>query len=178
MIVFRNADSRFPFVWESHDQPSARWHGEGEGPAQYFADTPDGAWAELIRHEEIRDRDDLATITRAIWAAEISDTEDASEPSLPEEILLGGLETHSTCQVESGRLREGGATRIIAPSAALLPGEARGWGVDEGLIPAPLRDGRTIVLFGRRPEIVAWQAVFEGRPSADLLPKVRHLQER
>ena len=55
MIVFRQADPRYPFLWSDPAQPAARWHGEAEGPAHYFADTPDGAWAELLRHEEITD---------------------------------------------------------------------------------------------------------------------------
>ena len=52
MIVFRQADPRYPFLWSDVSQPAARWHAVGEGPAHYFADTPDGAWAELLRHEE------------------------------------------------------------------------------------------------------------------------------
>ena len=52
MIVFRQADPRYPFLWESPDQPAGRWHGPGEGPAHYFSDTPVGAWAELLRHED------------------------------------------------------------------------------------------------------------------------------
>lgn len=50
MIVFRHADPRFPFLWEIAEQSAARWHGDHEGPAHYFADTPDGAWAEFLRH--------------------------------------------------------------------------------------------------------------------------------
>ena len=46
----RRADPRFPFLWESSAQPAGRWHGSGEGPCHYFADTPYGAWAELLRH--------------------------------------------------------------------------------------------------------------------------------
>jgi hypothetical protein len=53
MIVYRHADARFPFLWEGASQPPARWHGPGEGPVQYFADTPDGARAEFLRHEGI-----------------------------------------------------------------------------------------------------------------------------
>jgi hypothetical protein len=34
-------------------QPPMRWHGPGEGPVQYLSDTPTGAWAELLRHEEV-----------------------------------------------------------------------------------------------------------------------------
>jgi hypothetical protein len=41
MIVYRNADPRFPFLCENADQPAARWLGAGEGPVQYFADTPE-----------------------------------------------------------------------------------------------------------------------------------------
>ena len=82
MIVFRHADPRLPFLWEDARQPPGRWHGGGEGPAHYFSDTPDGAWAELLRHEEIRDPADLATLRRAIWAVEIPDEEQAAAPGL------------------------------------------------------------------------------------------------
>src|SRR5436190_1844945 len=81
MIAFRHADPRFPFLWESAAQPAARWHDDGDGPVQYFADTPNGAWADFLRHEAIVDPDDLATIQRAIWAVEIPD-ETSSRPRL------------------------------------------------------------------------------------------------
>ena len=64
MILFRHADPRFPFLWETASQPAGRWHAPGEGPVHYLADTPDGAWAEFLRHEEIRDPEDLAGIRR------------------------------------------------------------------------------------------------------------------
>ena len=73
MIVFRQTDRRYPFAWESSAQPAGRWHGEGEGPAHYFADTPGGAWAEFIRHEEIRDAEDLVTVRRTLWAVELDE---------------------------------------------------------------------------------------------------------
>ncbi|MEE3851360.1 hypothetical protein VZC37_13525 [Gordonia sp. LSe1-13] len=75
MIVFRNYDPRFPFLWELNTQPGARWHAHGDGPVQYFADTPAGAWAEFIRHEEITDPDDLAGIQRAICAIDIDESD-------------------------------------------------------------------------------------------------------
>ena len=71
MIAFRHCDRRWPFLWESAVQPQARWHGEGEGPVQYLADTPDGAWAEFLRHEEITDEADLAGVSRALWAVSV-----------------------------------------------------------------------------------------------------------
>ena len=36
------------------------------------------------------------------------------------------------------------------------------------------RDGRVIALFGPRADLIGWEAVHEGRPSARLLGRVRH----
>ncbi len=173
MIVFRHADPSFPFLWEDTSQPPARWHDVGDGPVQYFSDTPDGAWAEFLRHEEIKDPADLPTVRRAIWAVELPDGP-AEYPSLPSSILLGGTTTYSACQGEARRLRGLGANRLEAPSAALLAGGAAGHRVDGGLRPATPRDGKVIVLFGRRPDLTGWAAASEGRPRHDLLPHVRH----
>ncbi len=177
MIVFRHADARFPFLWEHADQPAARWHGAGEGPVQYLTDTPDGAWAEFVRHEEIRDPADLPTVRRAIWAVEISDREAGDEPSLPAAILLGGLDSYPRCQAEARRLRDGGATRLAAPSAALVRGGARGWRVHGGQVPGADRDGRVTVLFGARPQLTGWQVAAGGRPEPTLLERVSHFDQ-
>lgn len=77
MILFRHADPRLPFLWERAEQAPARWHGEGEGPVQYLADTAYGAWAELVRHEEIEEPEDLQHLRRAIWAVEVESLPDA-----------------------------------------------------------------------------------------------------
>ena len=106
---------------------------------------------------------------------EIPDDESAASPELPEAALTGGTGTHRACREEARRLRAGGATRIDVPSAALVPGGARGQRVDGGLTPGPVREGRTIVLFGRRPSLVGWRAVYEGWPAEELLVRVRHL---
>ena len=175
MIVFRHADPRLAFLREDANQPSARWHDAGEGPAHYFADTPDGAWAEFLRHEEIQDPADLATIRRAIWAVEIPDDERAASPALSEGTVTGGTGTYGACREEARRLRAGGATRIDAPSAALVTGGARGQHVDGGLAPGPPRTGSTIVLYGRRSSLVGWRAAYAGRPADELLVRVRQL---
>ena len=65
---------------------------------------------------------------------------------------------------------------MATPSAALKPGAAGGWRVDGGLRPGHDRDGWVFVLFGRRPDLIGWAATVDGRPSPDLLPKVRHFQ--
>src|SRR6516165_10773986 len=98
VIVYRHADPRFPFLWESANQPPARWHGPGEGPVQYFADTPDGAWAEFLRHEAITDQSELANVRRALWAVEVPDDLPAEAPRLSQSILTGDLDTYEACQ--------------------------------------------------------------------------------
>jgi hypothetical protein len=138
VTVFRHADPRFPFLWEGADQPPARGHGEGEGPVHYFADTPDGAWAELLRHEEITAPEDVATIRRALWAVELHE-EPEERSTLPSRILTGGRETYPDCRAEARRLRKGGAMGLVAPSAALLEDGAHGWRVDGGLQPGPAK---------------------------------------
>jgi hypothetical protein len=173
MIVFRQIDARYPFLWEDATQPEGRWHAEGEGPAHYFADTPEGAWAEFLRHEEITDRDDLATIRRQMWAIEIGDAP-STRARLPEDVLTGGPDSYPACQKEARRLRARGARGLTARSAALKPGAARGTIVDHGAHPATSRDGAVIVLFGPTAGVVGWTAADEARPAADVLERVHH----
>ena len=115
MIGFRHTDPRYPFLWEHLHQPAARWHAESEAPAHYFSNTPDGAWAEFLRHEEITDPEDLPGIRRALWAIDIGEVPPAS-PDLPPEILTGGPETWRACREEARRLRAGGSTGFTVPS--------------------------------------------------------------
>jgi hypothetical protein len=173
VIVFRHADPRFSFLWEDASQPPARWHGEGEGPVHYFADTPYGAWAEFLRHEEIRDEEDLAGVRRALWAIELP-RPPSRVPGIPPQLLTGGSETYAACRQAARQLRRKGARGLRAPSAALVSGGARGWRVEGGLQEASPRDGQVYVLFGRRPRLVGWAAVTEGAPPGHLLPRVRH----
>ena len=172
MIGFRHADARFPFLWESDAQPAARWHGAGEGPAQYLAETPDGACAEFLRHEEITDQADLAGVTRTLWAVEVPDPPRA-RPALRDEACMGGRATYPACQAEARRLRRHGARGLVAPSAALEAGTPSGLRTEDGLRPGPPCPERVLVLFGRHPDLVGWAACVEGRPRADLLRRVR-----
>lgn len=174
MIVFRQTDPRYAFLWSDAAQPQGRWHAQGEGPVHYFADTPDGAWAEFLRHEEITDPEDIPTIRRALWAVEIEDR-DATAVSLPLAVLTGGLDSYPRCQAHARDLRARGARRLVAPSAALLPGAAGGREVAEGIERrARPRDGRVIVLIGSPEGMIGWRAVEHGAPPADVLPRVRH----
>jgi len=174
MIGFRQADPRYAFLWSDSTQPSGRWHVAGEGPAHYFADTPDGAWAELLRHEEIHDPADVATLRRALWAVELGDDR-ARAVTLKPAILLGGRDTYWACQAHARRLRARGAQRVVAPSAALVPGGAAGRVVVDALErQAPPRDGRVIVVFGEPEGLVGWKAVEHGAPPVGLISRVRH----
>ena len=175
MILYRHADPRFPFLWENATQPPARWHAPGEGPVQYLADTPNGAWAEFLRHEGISEESELVNVRRSLWAVEAPEDLHAEAPAMDEAALTGGIDTYVECQKEARRLRDGGAVALRAPSAALLPGGASGWKVDGGLRPANARDGTVLVVFGARPDFVGWLAAFAARPRSDLLSRIRNL---
>lgn len=177
-LYFRHADPRFPFLWEQGPQAPARWHSAADAPATYLADTPDGAWAEFLRHEEITDPVDLAGIERRLWAVEVADTVVAAAgvASLPADVLTGGESSYAACQVEARRRRDAGAVALRAPSAALQPGAARGQVVSTGLQEGPDRDGGVLVLFGGAwPQVRAWAAVSAGAPTERQLGLVHHL---
>lgn len=175
MKWFRQCDRRYPFLWETTDQPAARWHGDREGPAQYFARTPEGAWAEFLRHEEISDPADLAGISRALWVIDDDDESvTATSTALPSSTAVGGLGTYPECQEVARQLRARGATSLLAPSAALVGGMSMGYRVDRGFRGQHL-DAQVLVIFGRRPRLIGLLAVEEGRPPADVLRRVRPL---
>ncbi|MFN7963379.1 MAG: RES family NAD+ phosphorylase [Thermoanaerobaculia bacterium] len=173
MIAFRCTDPRFPFLWEATAQPEGRWHHAGGGPVQYLADTPHGAWAEFLRHEELRSAEDLEGVERALWAVEIPEPPH-HEPELNPNTLTGGRQSWPACQREAERLRTEGAQGLKAPSAALKTGGATGICVDCGPRPGPSRDGKVLVLFGLQPALIGWPVVLQGRPPAELLSRVRH----
>lgn len=172
MIAFRHADPRFPFLRETSSPREGRWNISGER-AHCFSDTPDGAWAEFLRHEEITDPDDLPHIRRALWAVDVGDPP-VARPTLPTEVLTGNRASWAACQREAARLHRAGKPGLTAPSAALAPGGAHGFRVEGGERPGPPHDGVTIVLFGSRPDLIGWQAVASGGPAPDLLGRVRH----
>lgn len=172
MIVFRHADPRFPFLWESADQPPGRWHGPGEGPVHYFADTPDGAWAEFLRHEEITDPVDLDTVARALWAIEVGRLPTAV-PALQPDALLGARTATRPAgprQAGSGPVGSG-AWSPRPPRSCRTPS---GFRTEGALQPGPPREERVVVLFGQLPGLVGWAACAIGRPRVDLLRRVRH----
>lgn len=172
---FRHCDPRFGFLWTSPAQPAARWHGDADGPANYFADTPVGAWAEFLRHEGITEAQDLAGVRRALWVVALPDSP-LARPALPAELAEGGLACYPACQAEAQRLRAQGARGLQARSAALRPGAAHGW-VSTGLgteAATTARDGWVWVFYGPL-QATGWPAVEAGASPAAVLPLVRPL---
>lgn len=175
MIVYRNTDVDVPFFWSSDRQPAARWHGPGEGPVQYTSTSPDAAWAEFLRHANITDPADLDGIERTMWAFEIDDAEPAVATTLDPAIATGDLFTYVACQTEARRLRQAGATRIVAPCAARPPLSPVGWRSDPALHPGPPDHDATVALVGARPGQLGQLTSAVGRPHPSILPTVRHL---
>ena len=154
MIAYRHTDPRFAFLREHIPHPAGRWNVQNE-VTHYLCDTPDGAWAEFLRHEEISDAEDLLTIRRDLWAVEIGD-EPGALPELPPQTLAGGPATWPDCQREAGRLRNQGEAGITAPSAALNPGAAHGWRVEGGLRQGPPRDGKDNAQIRAQAVVLDW----------------------
>jgi RES domain-containing protein len=175
--LYRQCDSRYAFLWASARQPEGRWHAPGHGPVQYMADSPDGAWAELLRHEEIREVDDLGGIARALWAVELPEVPDA-RPNLDDATVRGDQDSYAACQVEAERIREVGNDGLVAPSAALRGGEVRPWrAVGEANVSAGPRSASVVVLFGPRPDLEGWLMADGGAPPSHVLTHVRYFGE-
>jgi len=175
MIGFRHADARYPFLWEGPEQPAARWHAAGDGPVHYFCDTPDGAWAEFLRHEEITDPKDLATIRHALWAVDLGHQQHA-KPDLPQEVLTGGYASYAACRTRSepttriGRRRTGSPFRRPTPRGGARL--ARGWRPSTRRVAGRgrLRPVRAT------PDLIGWRATAAGQPDQALLAAVRPLE--
>ena len=173
MIGFRNCDPRWPFLRNDATQPAARWHALGDGPANYFADTAVGAWAEFLRQEEIGDPADLPGVQRSLWSVEIPDA-GYGVAALPDATFRGDRTTYPTCQSEAIRLRNAGHTGLKAPSAALIAGGASGWECAPNETMSVPRDGFVYVTFGTPAGFVGWPVVEAGQPPARILPLVHY----
>ncbi len=177
VIGFRHCDPRYPFLWQTAEQPAARWHGAGEGPVNYFADTPNGAWAEFLRHECITDVADLEGVRRSLWAVEWPDVSaaDVVQPALPTSLLFGNEGSYAACQAAARLARTSAQAWLKAPSAALLPGQARGWTAAPALArETSAREGWVWVHYGPCT-FVGWLVVEAGRPPAVVVAMVRPL---
>jgi RES domain len=171
-IAHRYSSYDTPFWVRENSQPG-RWHRRGDGPTQYLSFSTDGAWAELIRNEELRAEDEVAMVSVSMWAvlidggviADYSTFEQAERSGFDPAALVS--ENYDQCQSEGARLRKKGFSGVIAPSAA-LPGTLN------------------VTLFGAlmmstwdRPKFLASSipatVITKGAPPPGLLLRVRHL---
>lgn len=114
--------------WVRDNTQSGRWHTRGEGPTQYLSFSTDGAWAELIRAEELTTEAEVAMVSVQMWAVYVvqamvvdySTFERSEAAEFDPDALVD--EDYSRCQAEGLRLRQLGYSGVLAPSAA-LPGE-------------------------------------------------------
>ncbi len=123
-IAHRYSSYDTPF-WARENSDPGRWHVRGDGPTQYLSQSTDGAWAELIRNEELTSEDEAAMVSVQMWAVAVNQAMivDYSTFELAD---LAGFDPdalvdddYACCQHEGARLRRLGYAGILAPSAAL-----------------------------------------------------------
>jgi RES domain-containing protein len=171
-IALRYSSYDTPF-WVREDSQAGRWHARGDGATQYLSMSADGAWAELIRSEELRSEDEVAMVSVSMWAAEVdqrmvvdySSFERAEEAGFDPAALVD--EDYDRCQREGARLRSLNYAGVIAPSAA-LPGATN----------VTLFGPRITSTWGRSPLLassIRATVITKGAPPPGLLPKVRQI---
>jgi hypothetical protein len=123
-VALRYSSYDTPF-WARENTQVGRWHAHGDGATQYLSLSTDGAWAELIRSEELRTEDEVAMVSVSMWAAQIdqgmivdySSFDLAERSGFDPSALVD--EDYGRCQREGARLRSLNYAGIVAPSAAL-----------------------------------------------------------
>jgi RES domain-containing protein len=171
-IAHRYSSYDTPF-WVRENSQAGRWHRPGDGPTQYLSQSTDGAWAELIRNEELRAEDEVAMVSVSMWAvlieegviADYSTFELAERAGFDPAALVS--EDWQRCQREGARLRAERFSGVIAPSAAL-----------PGTLNATLFGPRMMSTWDR-PKFLASSipatVITKGAPPPGLLSRVRRL---
>lgn len=172
---FRYSSYDVPF-WVRANTTDERWHRIGDGATQYLSATPDGAWAELIRNENLRSENDLLLVAMPLWQARIEQARVADYRDF-ETAELAGFDPESLidddqgeCQAEGGRLRAAGFAGVLYPSAA-LPGETN----------LALFGPRILLPWGSSRRLasgIPGAQLTVGAPPKELLPRVRHVGAR
>lgn len=169
-IAYRYSSYDAPF-WVRENTHPGRWHGLDDGPTQYLSLSTDGAWAELIRNEELTSEQEIAMVSVQMWAVHVheglvvdySTFGRAATAGFDPDALVD--EDYRRCQGEGARLRALGYGGVLAPSAAL-------------------RDEINLTIFGprmastwNRPPLLASSVpatvIAKGAPPPGLLSRVR-----
>lgn len=125
-IAYRATSYDVPF-WTRANRRDGRWSIAHDGSTQYFTLDTDAAFAEKLRHEDLRTEESAHMYTTTIWQARIdqgsivdySTWEKADAAGFPAEALVD--DDHERCQVEAQWLKGHGVGGVVSPSAA-LPG--------------------------------------------------------
>jgi hypothetical protein len=172
LIAHRYSSYDTPFWARENSQPG-RWHSHGDGPTQYMSTSTDGAWAELIRKEELRTEDEVAMVSVSMWAIAV-DHQMIVDYSTFERAEAAGFdpaalvdEDYERCQREGARLRALRYGGVLAPSAAL-----------PGALNLTLFGPRMASTWDRPPLLASSlpaTIITKGAPPPGLLPRVRRI---
>jgi hypothetical protein len=126
LVAFRLANYETP-LWAVENFAAGRYNEAFAGYAQYLSLHPLTPWAELLRNEDRRTRERALLMRYPLWALRLRLAEaplaltfdNAAEFGLDPEDLVA--DDHGPCRALAARLRDGGTSAFLAPSAA-LPG--------------------------------------------------------
>jgi hypothetical protein len=171
-VAYRWSDYDTP-LWSRPNSTAQRWNRTREAPTQYLSLSSDGAWAELIRTEDLRSAADVRLVSMPLWVLQVHETriadygtfEKAETAGFPPAALVD--KDHERCRAEGTRLREHGFRGVVAPSAAL-----------PGAVNLTLFGARLGVEWGcsedrRLASFVPVRQLAVGHPPDDLLARVR-----
>lgn len=170
VTLFRWTSYDVPF-WARKNSRAGRWHHVGDPPTQYWSMSPEAAWAELIRAENLRTEEELDLVRMPLWACrapsaglvDLSSADSQSHHGITIDHLVE--DSWDACQELGRQIRSDGSPGVIAPCAAL--------------------DGHhNVTIFGARRKIdwrdrpalaraVPATIVAIGRPPVGLLEQVR-----
>jgi RES domain-containing protein len=173
-VAFRYSDYDMPF-WARANTLDGRWHCAATQPTQYLSLSPDAAWADRIRHENLRNELEVAMIRMPLWVAMIDENriadyatfDKAEAAGFPPDALVD--DDWTRCQEEGERLRALGFRGVLAPASA-LPGEKC----------VTLFGGRRAVDWDDEPLVasaIRAKIVTVGSPPTDLVHRVRFFDE-
>ena len=148
VVAFRHANWDTPF-WANPNRSEARFNRADSWPTQYLSLHPLTTWAEYLRRENFRTRDQLLEVSGRLWVTRLR---------VPDDALDLGFDNARTVGVEPEDL--------VGPDYAPCQAFADRWRADETnpqviLVPSAALPGtKNVVIFGPRVRIpYAWSAV-------------------
>lgn len=169
LVAFRYCSYDVPF-WVRPNTRPGRWHLAGTEPTQYWSLTPEGAWAELIRYEELVTEEELDEIRTAMWVcrlprmglADLTDDAVRDRYNLTDKDLTA--DAWDACQRAAVAIRRE-ARGVLAPSAVLAD-----------TLNVSLFGPRRVIAFQRSPTLasaIPGAIAAIGRPPRGLVGRVQ-----